>query len=150
MEIGARIRKARLAAGISQVRLASLLGVTRSACSQWELQNGGTAPRGERLVEIARLLDVSYEWLATGASGGHDDSEIHTLSRAGDRPGRRLGAQQRELLALFNNLSTSAQAALLKLLAGMVVNKSATPPPIKPKPGPAFQAKAKRPRKKSN
>lgn len=121
MDIGARIRKARLAAGISQVRLANLLGVTRSACSQWELSGGGTSPRGERLAEIAKLLDVSYEWLATGQSGGHDDSETQNIFMTGsdERSGQRLTAQQRELLALFDRLSTSAQAALLKLLSDM-------------------------------
>ncbi|MCS3903309.1 transcriptional regulator with XRE-family HTH domain [Methylohalomonas lacus] len=128
MDIGVRIKKARLAAGISQVRLANLLGVTRSACSQWELSGGGTSPRGERLAEIARLLDISYEWLATGHSGGHDDSEVQNIFMTGsdERSGQRLTAQQRELLALFDRLSTSAQAALLKLLSGMA-DKPSTP-----------------------
>lgn len=124
MDISARIRKARLAAGISQARLAGLLGVTRSACSQWEQQDGsGTTPRGERLAEIARLLDVRYEWLATGSSGGHDDSEVYTMS--GDARSGRLSAQQRELLDRFNALSTCAQAALLKLLSDLAADKPA-------------------------
>lgn len=125
MEIGTRIRKARLAAGLSQIRLASLLGVTRSACSQWELENGGTTPRGDRLIDIARLLDVSYEWLATGNSPSHADSGTPFASAA--RHSQRLTAQQRELLNLYSWLSTSSQAALLKLLADMVLAKSPCP-----------------------
>lgn len=119
MEIGARIRKARLAAGLSQVRLANLLGVTRSACSQWELENGGTAPRGERLAEIAKLLDVSYEWLATGNTGDSGEGEVQQKNELAGRQSQRLTAQQRELLQLFDGLSTSAQTALLKLLSDL-------------------------------
>ena len=65
MTIGARIKQARERIGMSQTRLAELLGVTRSACSQWE-SAGGTSPKRDRLEEIARLLGVNYEWLATG------------------------------------------------------------------------------------
>ncbi len=123
--IGARIRRARLAAGLSQVRLANLLGVTRSACSQWELDTGGTTPRADRLIEIARLLDVSYEWLATGNSTVGGDSGMHAgiQIRDGERRLQRLTAQQRELLSLFNWLSTSSQTALLKLLGDIVNTK---------------------------
>ena len=64
MNINDRIREAREQAGISQTELARLLGVTRSACSQWESPQG-TAPRRERLEQLATLLGVSYEWLAT-------------------------------------------------------------------------------------
>ena len=81
MGIHDRIREAREQAGVSQTELARLLGVTRSACSQWESATG-TAPRRERLEQLAQLLGVSFEWLATGR-GGSGPSAIEVHSGAG-------------------------------------------------------------------
>lgn len=113
MSIAARIRKARQKAGISQSRLAELLGVTRSACSQWESVHG-TAPRSQRLEQIATLLGVNYEWLATGRGtpkpGLAETAEVYTSS---------LTADQEELLAYYNKLSTKARIALLEFLRAL-------------------------------
>lgn len=111
MDIGTRIRQARIAAGLSQARLAQLLGVTRSACSQWESPQG-TVPRGARLAELAALLGVSYEWLAMGGRG-----DSHSAGTDGP-PDQRdtLNTKQRELLRLYDQLPASGQAALMKFL----------------------------------
>ncbi|MDZ7735004.1 MAG: helix-turn-helix domain-containing protein [Gammaproteobacteria bacterium] len=111
MDIGTRIRQARIAAGLSQARLAELLGVTRSACSQWESPQG-TVPRGTRLAELAGLLGVSYEWLAMGSHG--DSSYTGTDGPSDQRGG--LNARQKELLRLYDQLPASGQAALMKFL----------------------------------
>lgn len=115
MGISERIRQARIAAGLSQTRLANLLGVTRSACSQWESEEG-TSPRGKRLAELARLLDVGYEWLATGNHGdsGRDPSDDLPPSH-----GKALTAQQKQLLILYECLPAAAQSALLRLLESL-------------------------------
>jgi transcriptional regulator with XRE-family HTH domain len=107
MTLGARIRTARQAAGLSQSRLAELMGVTRSACSQWEADTG-TAPRRQRLERLARLLGVSYSWLATGAE------EAHTALR--EEPALYLNEEQRELLRLYQQLSPPRRRALLAFL----------------------------------
>lgn len=109
MSIAARIRKARLNAGISQARLAELLGITRSACSQWE-SDEGTAPRSQRLEQIAALLGVSYEWLATGRgqqTGVNESPEVYSAS---------LRPDQKELLAYYNRLSAKSRTTLLAFL----------------------------------
>jgi|GEM_PF-2413662 len=114
MSIGSRIKEAREKARISQAQLARQLNITRSACSQWESEVG-TAPRRERLEQIAEILGVSYEWLATGKP------VVSSPMPAGveEEQGRYvvpLRADQRELLEIFNRLSVERRSALLELL----------------------------------
>lgn len=113
MSIGARIRAAREQLGLSQAQLARTLGITRSACSQWEASDG-TAPKRERLEQIAQLLGVSYEWLATGRSGPE--------SAVGEPPARyasSLTAEQREMIELFNGLNHDSRRSLLDFLRAL-------------------------------
>jgi class 3 adenylate cyclase len=60
-ELGARIKRRREARGLRQADLASALRVTPQAVSKWE--RGENAPDIVVLVPLARLLDVSVEWL---------------------------------------------------------------------------------------
>src|SRR5207344_372643 len=62
---GNRIQQARRSAKLSQQALATLVGVHRSAVSQWE-QPAGSAPTLENLARIAITTSVQFEWLATG------------------------------------------------------------------------------------
>jgi transcriptional regulator with XRE-family HTH domain len=62
---GNRIRQARRGAKLSQKELALLVGVHRSAVSQWE-QPAGSMPTLENLARIAVTTSVQFEWLATG------------------------------------------------------------------------------------
>ncbi|MGB3135153.1 MAG: helix-turn-helix transcriptional regulator [Candidatus Macondimonas sp.] len=111
MNIGHRIQQAREKTGISQTRLAELLGVTRSACSQWESGNG-TSPRRERLEQISRLLSVNYEWLATGR-GAMRGRTPKAAQHA------ELGPEEQELLAAFARLSDAARRGLIDFLRGL-------------------------------
>lgn len=121
MSIGARIREAREQVGFSQAQLARALGITRSACSQWEASDG-TAPRRERLEQIARLLGVSYEWLATGRStvepGVLESSPGYASS---------LTAEQREMLELYQRMSPASRRTLLDFLRTLQATRPATP-----------------------
>lgn len=109
MTIAQRIRTARTGAGLTQAQMADALGVTRSACSQWE-SPAGTTPQPAHISVLARVLGVSYEWLATGrvpagvaeADGGYWSTD--------------LAEAERELIQRFRGLSTRAQEALLQLL----------------------------------
>lgn len=108
MSMGSRIRKARQAAGISQADLAEALGITRSACSQWE-SDQGTGPRRERLEVLAAELGVSYEWLATGRDGA-------VPGKVGEALPSYLTADQQEMLALYKALKPKQRKALLAFL----------------------------------
>ncbi|MDT9581270.1 helix-turn-helix transcriptional regulator [Stenotrophomonas indicatrix] len=70
MNFSRRVRIARLSAGMTQQALAQRLCVTRTAIANWE----GTArgrPATDRILRLAMVTGVSFEWLATGrgASG---------------------------------------------------------------------------------
>lgn len=63
-DIGNRLKQARKASGFTQKDVAKQLGITFGAVSQWE--NGSTSPRGQTLIELARLYNVNPEWITTG------------------------------------------------------------------------------------
>lgn len=107
MTLGARIRQARQAAGLSQAELADILGITRSACSQWEADKG-TGPRRARLETLAEALGVSYLWLVTGQENAVREFEPTYMS-----------AEQLELLRLFKTMPVKQRRALLDFLRSL-------------------------------
>ena len=63
--IGDRIRQARLAKGLSALDLAILVGYkTQSGISN--LENKASGSGGHKIKEIARVLDVSVDWIMNG------------------------------------------------------------------------------------
>lgn len=56
---GRLVRYWRTKRGLSRASLASLIGVSRPAVVQWE--TGKTAPREERLDDIASVLNLTLE-----------------------------------------------------------------------------------------
>lgn len=69
--MGRRIRQARLAAGLSQQRVADRFGISRAAVAQWEA--GDTNPGTAKLEGVADVLGVRIEWLAIGRGPIHTD-----------------------------------------------------------------------------
>lgn len=120
MSIAERISEARLARGWSQQRLANAIGTTRSACSQWE--SGRSLPNIHNLAQIAVLLRVPFEWLATGrgtrqllvniSDSGNSSADEYQVTRWP----RSISRQQQQLLHYFERLSSEGQHHLLKLL----------------------------------
>jgi len=62
--IGARIKRAREARGISQLGLAKQVGVPFQRVSEWE--RGVVSPSARYLRAIANALSVSLDWLLSG------------------------------------------------------------------------------------
>lgn len=60
-----RILRARRHVGLTQQQLAERIGVQRSAVAQWERLHG-TRPASARLVAVALVTGVNFDWLATG------------------------------------------------------------------------------------
>lgn len=69
--LGQRIARARQHAHIKQKDVARRFGISSQAISQWE--SGRTRPDSQRLVRLARLFDISLEWLL--AESGPMDSD---------------------------------------------------------------------------
>jgi transcriptional regulator with XRE-family HTH domain len=64
MPLGARIRKVREQANISQAELARRIGISKNAMNA--IEAGATDPRASRIVAIARELGVSTDTLLLG------------------------------------------------------------------------------------
>ena len=81
---GPRLRALREAAGLSQTRLASLIGVSRNAVSQWE--SGETQPSSKRLAKLAKALKVQIDDLMMPATEAREKI-LSTAERLIDRLG---------------------------------------------------------------
>ena len=64
LSLGERILSLRQERNISQADLAQRLDVSRQAVSKWE--KGRSSPDTVKLIQLAELLDVDVEYLATG------------------------------------------------------------------------------------
>ncbi|MCX8003345.1 MAG: helix-turn-helix domain-containing protein [Burkholderiaceae bacterium] len=105
--IGARIARARLVAGLSQDGLARTLKITRPAVSLWE--TGQTTPSQRHLVDIARVLGVTVDWLLHGDATGPADTDEVTLLRLY----RRIPAEDRtHLLRILRALDAESEVRL--------------------------------------
>ena len=65
MNFAFRSRRARRISGLSQARLAAMIGVGRTAVANWE-GAAGFLPSTGHLLAHARATGVAFEWLATG------------------------------------------------------------------------------------
>lgn len=62
--MGARLREAREAKGMTQAELARAIGVETP--SYWRYESGGQQPGGESLAALCRTLGVTAEWVMFG------------------------------------------------------------------------------------
>lgn len=62
--IGTRTKQARVAAELSQARLAALLGIDPKTVMRWEADR--TTPAATQIEPLARELGVTVTWLLTG------------------------------------------------------------------------------------
>lgn len=65
MSMGLRIQNARKRKGYTQEYVAAALGISRQAVFKWEKDQ--TKPDTENMIALAQLLDVTVDYLATGA-----------------------------------------------------------------------------------
>ena len=63
MTVGERLRECRFRQGLSQEKVAELLGVSRQAVTKWE--SGKSLPSSENMLALASLYGVSLDsWTA--------------------------------------------------------------------------------------
>lgn len=75
--LGDRLAAAREAAGLSQAKLASKIGVKVDTLEAWEEDR--REPRANRLQMLTGLLGVSLGWLLTGAGEGPEHPDDLTV-----------------------------------------------------------------------
>lgn len=66
MSLSRTINKLRLASGLSQERLASVLNVSRQAVQKWE--NGTAQPDMDNIINLAKLFHISVDALVLGSN----------------------------------------------------------------------------------
>jgi transcriptional regulator with XRE-family HTH domain len=95
--VGARIRAARIAAGLTQEGLARAVGVSRSAVAQWETGRAGQV--GANLARLAAALGVSAAHLLSGRDGPEGGPGAETADElALLRIYRRLPGEDRQVV----------------------------------------------------
>lgn len=113
MKMPERIRRARRKAGFSQSALAERLKVQRSAVSNWEAAND-IQPSLQNLIAIAKICDVSFEWLGAGRGRMSLEDELAHVPAA---DAELVDAQEeRELLAMYRGLPHKKQQLMLEVM----------------------------------
>lgn len=123
MSIGDRIKLAREAAAISKSELARRIGVHPSACIQWESPEG-THPKVEHLSAVAMVLDVGFEWLATGRGEMRPDTRVRDERPSYGHAEPRENLDETRLLALFRKLNARKKSSILELLESFAAEQS--------------------------
>lgn len=109
--MGARIKEARKLRNRSQKWLAEEVGVTQPSVSDWE--KGTSSPSTANLSAIASLLDVNFEWLASGR-GPRESIVYAPVEVLVVEPGQQdLDEEEKELLDLFRKLPKSRRSLLM-------------------------------------
>ena len=87
-------------AGISQMALAHQLGVSRQAVTRWE--SGDTTPSMDKLKALAKIYDVSLDWLCSDTADGKSLEEV--VAPVED-----------------NGISNATTSAVIALVAGVAI-----------------------------
>lgn len=118
MEIGDRIKRERVAAGLTQVRLAERVGVDKSAVAQWESPASRKGISTENLLKVAAALAIPVGRLTGEAS----DDRLETAI-----------PEEIELVRLWRLLNSVQKASHLQLFrtsAGVVKQSEAESHPL--------------------
>ncbi|MDB3869342.1 helix-turn-helix domain-containing protein [Candidatus Thioglobus sp.] len=112
-----RIKQARLLKNLSQKNLASKIGVSASAISQYESNaDFHTEPSMKNLIAISKALGISIEWLTTG----RDAKNIQNFLKNERSLPSRQSTKQKELLSLFDKLPNDFKEKQLQALKVIV------------------------------
>ncbi len=111
--IASRITQARKTRGLSQARLAERMKISRGACGHWE--RGKASPSTVHLTSLAQILNVRFEWLATG--NGAMDTTYSVEESAPEKYSVNLDDQEtREVAERYFRLSKKKRQIILDLL----------------------------------
>lgn len=110
MTLGERIKAFRKNAGMSQEKVAELVGVSRQAVTKWE--SGKSAPSTDNLFKLAEIFGTTVDLLLDSESGGKTAAEeLYDLYRQEEE--KRLSDRRRRL----KKNSTAALFAMIWYLA---------------------------------
>lgn len=107
--IGQRIKKRRKELHITQTEIQTACGISSGNMSG--IETGRYLPSAVALIELAKILDCSIDWILTGESLISNNSSFVDINE-----------QEKKLLEYFANMSETDQEDLL-LIAEMKANK---------------------------
>jgi transcriptional regulator with XRE-family HTH domain len=112
MKLAIRIRVARQYAKLSQAELAEKLGISRGTVANWESANDAH-PATSRMVKLAVLTGVSFEWLVTGRGRmAYEPDQEEVPAVDGDLV---YDVTERRLLNAFRRSSARAKSLVLQM-----------------------------------
>jgi len=119
MALGERIKTCRQSAGLSQEKLAELVGVSRQAVTKWEA--GLSAPSTENLFRLAEILGTTVDFLLTEEekTGPTPAEQIYYLYKLEQEQKAALRAAQRK--ARLREALWALLAYLLLYLVGRIL-----------------------------
>jgi len=128
MDMNDRISLARKEAGFNKSELARNLDVTPTSCSSWELptaNRNNSRPSVNNLGRLALILNVRFEWLATGRG------PMSLAPAANIQRKTPLSESDRaeSLLSLYRMLPAGQRSSMLdfiRLVSGNMLDKPAT------------------------
>ncbi len=82
MTLCEKLTQARKAAGLTQADIAARLSVSRQAVSRWE--SGQSKPSTEKLLALAKIYDVSLDWLCSDTDEPYENRETAELMRVAE------------------------------------------------------------------
>lgn len=110
VEFGEKLRKRRLALGLTLDQLAEKVGSRKAYI--WQLENKKPAkPSGELLLKIANVLDISAEYLIDDSVETPTDKQVQIALARG---ASNRGLTQADLDKLFNNLGLEGDGKVNK------------------------------------
>jgi len=127
---GHRLREARLARRLSQAKLGQLVGVGKSAISQYE--HGRRSPDDRVLLRLAEVLGTSVDWLLGRAEEEGVVREDRIPYRTGNSlPSPSATEEDDEFLAALTlqarSIASAADRTLLLNLARSLAAKNSSP-----------------------
>ncbi len=110
--MGMRIKISRKKTGLSQSEVSKMMCLSRGVCGQWE--RGIANPSTAHLSRLAKVLDVSFEYLATG-------NESVTIDFLDNKSQTKI--LKAKMNALFDELPPKQQQNMVNFLQGLLVDK---------------------------
>lgn len=110
--IGNRIATARKNLNVSMSKLSEMMHLSRGMCRQWE--RGISNPSTAHLIRLAEVLQVSFEWLATGKQYQANGQTTRTSKMAEDK------TQIIKINQLLNKMNHKQKHCLIEFLNEVV------------------------------
>ncbi|WP_431021468.1 helix-turn-helix domain-containing protein [Chromobacterium phragmitis] len=116
LEIGLRIKEARLLRRKSQAWVAEQIEVTQPSVSEWE--RGDSSPSTSSIAKLCQALQVNFKYILTGEGSLEGNSDV-TANPVSWEP-EPLPDDEAEMLELYRSMTRSRREAVLQFLRTFV------------------------------